>query len=265
MNKHFIKSIRCQVLTGALVFSMIDVGSPVVVIRRDAPPPKAPAPLVLVNGCECSYVADNGQKACVPAVIAVFVIIVGGVMIWGLKKMCKKLDPPPPPLPPPPPKIPTNSVPGSGTNTNHRSSLKLSQALTDQWIASQIPVDQLFDNTNGPGIAAWDVSSLGYLDPSNSVNYYGCVNFTMQTSSNLSDWDDAFSAVIWTSINAGHTNALTVFYLGRTGYTTNGTWVEGTPVLTNYSTFTAGMTPMECPIDLLGSQRKFFRLMSVQR
>lgn len=249
MNRSFFKTIRCQILTGVLIVSMADIG--------------LPEPNILVTTvCECSYVADNGQKACGPAIIAVFVLIVGGIMYWGLKKACKKLlDPPTPPPPPPPPPPPKPA----GTNTNHTASMKLSQALTQQWLDSQIPVDTLLD-TNGTGVAAWNVASLGYLDPSNAVNYSICANFTMQTATNLDGhWDDAFSVVCWTSVNNRNTNTLTVFYLGRTGYTTNGDWVEGTPVLTNYTELSSGMPqPCELPIEITGSQRKFFRLMSVQ-
>lgn len=51
---------------------------------------------------------------CLTCVVAVLVIVVGGVCIYGIWKCCKllnQLDPPPPPPTNQPPVIPTNNIP----------------------------------------------------------------------------------------------------------------------------------------------------------
>lgn len=192
----------------------------------------------------CQYSSNPPRQQGSAMLFTLIVVgIVGGIFIWGISKMCKMIPKSPPSdNPPPPPPPSTNAPPQHASAALMGRSICLTNLCDDQ----------------AAGIACWDISFLNYWDQAGNAPYILEENYTMQSSTNMSDWTNELSVVSWIS-EAG---MQTVIYSGHCGYNTNHVWQNGVPLYTNYTT-TANPQPPTCAIATSQPASKFYRMTAV--
>ena len=137
-----------------------------------------------------------------PVIIGGTVIVVGGIMIYNLWKMCKKLFPPEPPPDPPPTPGPTNAPPA-------RNAQFIAQAQGRAEPASS------------------DISGQGWLDrtiPADPVIFQDYCRLTLQASTDLTTWSNCCTVALWLS---PHSLESVAYDQGGIPVATN--WVPGNP------------------------------------
>lgn len=171
---------------------------------------------------------NKPQPESVPCgvIIAVVVIVVGGIVIYKIIRFCKNKFPQPPPPPPPATNAPpaTNDPPQNPT------------ASLANLRPSNIPT-------------GYDVSAAGWVDnsqPANPVPFLVFIPLQFNGSTNLADWSPACSVNLWLSSNS---LVGVVYDAGSNAVATN--WARGNPFDTN-----ACMTnSLNFP---LGGRKQFF-------
>ncbi len=190
--------------------------------------------------------------------IAAVIIVVGYILIRGLKKLCDKLLPPPPSPPPPPP--------NPGTNTNHSASamIQLNEAQTG---SGDFPGIMFYlgnpGDTNGgswnsasTGVNMWNIyeysrTNSAFNDPL-GVPYTVLMASTIMSTTNLADpvtWQKECSITGWIS----SASILQVWY------------TNGVPIATNWSLSNPGANTnsYSFPLNLISLDtvpQKFFRV-----
>lgn len=159
-------------------------------------------------------------------VVGLIVVAIGVSIAVALARFCKKhLPPTTPPSPPNPP-----------SNTNGPSNLVIRSMTTP------LPVLTFDDD----GVDMWDIASYGWND-TDGYRYSVLVNATIESSTNMSNWELMASLKAWCSIS----NVLTVVYDP-----------SGAPVSTNYTRTGTNGIPLTAVPSLGGqpSMARFFRL-----
>jgi len=273
----FTKTLKCQVVTIFLVGIMatlspvyaqgtnaviIEKSSSVVksadVIGADAGLNPAPSnddskqnPSILLEMAipQCGGIGDA-------AAIAAVIIVVGYILVRGLKKLCDKLLPPPPSPPPPPP--------NPGTNTNHAASavIRLNETQTGgggSFPGIVIPFGNPGDTNGGSwnsastGVNMWNIyeyakTNSAFRDPSGYL-YTVLMAATVLSSTNLVAWQKECSVTGWLS----SASTLQVWY------------TNGTPIMTNFYWSGVGTdtNSFSFPLNLVSPDtvpQKFFRM-----
>ena len=147
------------------------------------------------------------QPECHPGVVAAIFIVVGGIIIGGIVKICKKClppqDPPPPPPAPPPPEC------------------ALCSPTHPEWPCTNCPpiippiiVITAVVGTNNSSMS--DISGYGWNDP-RGFRYETLQTFRIATSTNLTAWSQCLSMTQWVS----RATLLTVCYTNGVPASTN--------------------------------------------
>jgi hypothetical protein len=143
---------------------------------------------------------------------AIVILIVGGIVAYKLVNFCQKHLPPsnPPPPPPTPPPQPTNSAPNIRSNVAQEPSPPVLPPLI---LTNDI---------------CCDISGCGWYDPSNS-EYTTMFSYTIQSSTNLIQWQNECSVTGWVS----DTTIVTELYTNGVSQSTNWdfNWQQQTNVL----------------------------------
>lgn len=193
------------------------------------------------------------------AAIGAVILIVGYILIRGLKKLCDKLLPPPPKPPPPPPHPP-------GTNTNHTASAVIALNETQTGEGSSFPGIVLYlgnpGDTNG---GSWDSVSTGvnmwniyaYSRTNSAFNDPLGVPYTVLMASTIMSTTNLGAPVTWLK-ECSMTGWISSASILQVWYT------NGTPIATNWSLSSPGTNTnsYSFPLNLISPDtvpKKFFR------
>ncbi len=168
--------------------------------------------------------------------LACVVVVVGAVVIYGLWKMCQKI--PSPGAPPPqhtnaPPTIPPHGTnqPPVKTNPPPRRALSSVPLLPSEL----------------DSIPAYTISALGYPDEVQGGTYIYTWAFSVQSSTNLLDWQRTVDVRVFESSSGGQLWAA---------------YQDGTNLYNAYFTNRSATNNLPVDFGLPDEDRQFFRLMS---